>query len=365
MSAIHNFSPGPGALPEAVVKQIREAIGCIPGTRISLLGLSHRTPLFGSILEEAEANFRTLLKIPAEYHVLFLQGGSSLQFSMIPMALLRGRTEPAEYLNTGYWSGKAVKEAALEGPVRILWDGEAHDYHRLPAPTEYRASPKASYLHYISNETVEGLQYNYIPDSGGATLVCDMSSDFLSAPVPVERYGLIYAHAQKNLGPSGVTVVLIHRDLLARAPRGLPAMLDYRTHCEHHSNYNTPPVFAIYVVLLVTRWLLNDIGGLKAMRVINREKAARLYRLLDASGDFYRGRAARADRSIMNVSFTLPDAALQRRFVEEGEDAGLYGLQGHRSCGGIRASLYNGVTLQAVEALCGYMEDFHRQHATQ
>ena len=362
MTGIHNFSPGPGALADTVVAQAREAMGCIPGSRIPLLGLSHRTPLFAAILEEAEANFRALLDIPADYHVLFLQGGGSLQFSMVPMALLRGRAEAAEYLKTGYWSGKAIQEARLEGPVRVLWDGAAEGYRRLPTASEYAVGPRASYVHYVSNETVEGLRFGHVPDSGGAPLVCDMSSDFLSAPVAVARYGLIYAHAQKNLGPSGVTVVLIHRDLLARAPQGLPTLLDYRTHCEHRSNYNTPPVFAIYVVMLVTRWLLHDVGGLAAMQAINRAKAARLYEVLDASEGFYRGHAARADRSLMNVAFALPEAGLQRRFVEEAEARGLYGLQGHRSCGGIRASLYNGVSRESVAALCEYMEEFRQRH---
>ena len=240
MRTVYNFSPGPGALPDSVIRQTQEALHCVPGGHISLLGLNHRTSLFEHILEETGDNVRRLLHIPPEYHVLFLQGGSSLQFTMIPMAFLRGRTQPAEYFHTGYWSNKAIQEAAFEGPVRVVWSGTPAGVRRVPDAPEYHISPTASYFHYITNETVEGLQFDSVPECGQVPLVCDMSSDFLARSIPLERYGLIYAHAQKNLGPSGVTVVILHQDLLAKSSQGLPTMLDYRTHCEYRSNYNTP-----------------------------------------------------------------------------------------------------------------------------
>lgn len=356
-----NFSGGPGALPESVLLQVRQAVIEVPETGLSILGISHRSDWFASVIAELEGNIRKLLGLPGNYHVLFLQGGATQQFSMVPMTLLRGRTSPAEYLHTGYWSGKALVEARREGPVRELWSGESGGYRRLPDDDELPFSADAPYLHYISNETVEGLQFHRVPGRDDVPRVCDMSSDFLSQPCEAGRFSLIYAHAQKNIGPAGVTVVLIRDELLRDAPTDLPGFLDYHTHIKAHSIYNTPPVFAIYVVLLITRWLLDDIGGLEQIAAINRKKAGLLYRLLDGSDGFYRGRAQTKDRSLMNVTFDLPNADIEKRFIAEARTAGFSGLEGHRSTGGIRASIYNGLTLAATEELAGFMQDFRQK----
>lgn len=363
MIARHNFSAGPGALPESVLRETQAAIGLVPEAGLSLLGISHRSKWFGDVVAEAEDHFRALLGLPREYHVLFLQGGSTLQFSQIPITFLRGSLQPAEYLHTGYWSGKSIPEARREGPVRVLWSGEAQGFRRLPTDSELSYAPDAPYFHYVSNETVEGLQFHRVPGCEDVLRICDMSSDFLSRPVDATRFGLIYAHAQKNLGPSGVTVVVIHDDLVRRTPEGLPSMLDYRCHAAAHSIYNTPPVFAIYVTMLIARWLRRDIGGLAAMEAINRAKAAQLYAALDRSEGFYGGTVPVADRSLMNVVFHLPTPALDREFVREAEAVGLSGLEGHRTRGGIRASLYNAVAPAGVRELVAFMDDFRGRHA--
>jgi phosphoserine aminotransferase len=357
-----NFSAGPGALPESVLQTLQEAIHCVPQLGLSVLGVSHRSDWFADVVAQTEANIRTLLNLPERYHVLLLQGGSSLQFSMIPMLLLRGREQPAEYIDTGYWSAKAIPEARLEGPVNVLWSGKETGYTRLPQSSELNCSQQASYLHYISNETVEGLQFNYLPGHDSVPRICDMSSDFLSRPFDAEKFSLIYAHSQKNLGPAGVTLVVLEDSLLAHAPDDLHTILDYRPHAKAHSIYNTPPVFAIYALMLVTRWLLHEIGGIAKMGILNAQKANLLYRLLDASDGFYRVRARRADRSLMNVVFNLPSPLLERQFIQAADAAGLYGLAGHRTLGGIRVSLYNGVTQEAVCALCTFMESFRNSH---
>jgi phosphoserine aminotransferase len=355
-----NFSGGPGALPESVLRQAQQAVISVPEVGLSVLGISHRSDWFAAVVAEVEANIRHLLGLGTDSHVLLLQGGATQQFSMVPMTLLRGKAQAADYLHTGYWSGKALPEARREGPVRVIWSGEAEGFRRLPGDDELHFSPDAPYLHYISNETVEGLQFHRIPGRDDVPRICDMSSDFLSRPCDANQFALIYAHAQKNIGPAGVTVVVVKDQLLQDNPADLPGFLDYRTHVAAHSNFNTPPVFAIYVVLLVTRWLLAEVGGLEAMAAINRAKAALLYGALDGSDGFYRGRAAVADRSLMNVSFNLPTPELDRQFQEEARLAGLSGLGGHRAIGGIRASIYNALTLQAVERLVGFMEDFRK-----
>lgn len=356
-----NFSGGPGALLESVLRQVQQAIIGVPEVGLSILGISHRSDWFAAVVAEVEANIRTLLGLGTDTHVLLLQGGATQQFSMVPMTLLRGKAQAADYLHTGYWSGKSLPEARREGPVRVAWSGEAEGFNRLPGDDELSFSPDAPYLHYISNETVEGLQFHRIPGRDDVPRICDMSSDFLSRPCQAERFSLIYAHAQKNIGPAGVTVVVVKDQLLRDNPAELPGFLDYRSQVAAHSNFNTPPVFAIYVVLLVTRWLLAEIGGLEAMAGINRAKATLLYEALDESDGFYRGRAALADRSLMNVSFKLPTPALDWKFLEEARLAGLSGLGGHRAIGGIRASIYNALTLPAVERLVEFMADFRRQ----
>lgn len=355
-----NFSGGPGALPETVLQQVQQAISAVPEVGLSILGISHRSDWFAAVVQELEDNIRTLLGLSKGSHVLFLQGGATQQFSMIPMTLLRGKTSPAEYLHTGYWSGKALAEAKREGPIRVLWSGEANNFDRLPTDAELDYSPDAPYLHYISNETVEGLQFQRVLGRDDVPRVCDMSSDFLSRPCEADRYAMIYAHAQKNIGPAGVTVVLLRDEILKDAPEDMPGFLNYRSHIKAHSIYNTPPVFSIYVVLLVTRWLLNDMGGLGNMAALNSSKAELLYRTLDQSDNFYRGHANIADRSLMNVSFNLPSKDLEQRFLQESAAAGFSGLGGHRSIGGIRASLYNGLTLSAAEELAGFMAEFKK-----
>lgn len=353
-----NFSGGPGALPESVLLQIQHAMLEVPEVGLSILGISHRSDWFANVVTEVETNIRTLLGLSDNYHVLLLQGGATQQFSMVPMTLLRGKIHPAQYLHTGYWSGKALPEARREGPVDVAWSGEACGFSRLPGDDELTFSPEAPYLHYVTNETVEGLQFHRVLGRDDVPRICDMSSDFLSRPCEAERFSLIYAHAQKNIGPAGVTVVLLRDELLQDAPTNLPGFLDYRTQIQAHSNFNTPPVFAIYVILLVTRWLLKDIGGVARMDQINRDKAALLYQQLDASDGFYRGRAAPQDRSLMNVSFNLATPELDQQFLAAAQAAGFSGLAGHRAIGGVRASIYNALTLGAVEQLAGLMEDF-------
>lgn len=357
-----NFSGGPGALPETVLSQLSEEIIRVPELGISIMGISHRSDWFAQVVSEVENNIRNLLGLGDDYHILLLQGGATQQFSMVAMTLLRGKQAAADYLHSGYWSGKAIPEAKLEGPVRILWSGEASGFTRLPGDDELSFSADAPYLHYVSNETVEGLQFQRIIGRDDIPRICDMSSDFLSKPCEVERFSLIYAHAQKNIGPAGVTVVVVHKELIENAADGLPGFLDYRVQAKAHSNYNTPPVFAIYAVLLVTRWLLNDIGGLAKMDAINRQKAELLYGLIDQSEGFFRSRAAIADRSLMNVVFNLPSPELEKLFLAQSLTAGFSGLAGHRAIGGIRASIYNAVSLKAVEELAEFMHGFWRKN---
>jgi len=358
-----NFSGGPGALPQQVLLEASEAVIQAPGTNQSILGVSHRSDWFQDILKESEEHFRALLNIPPDYHILQLQGGSSLQFSMIPILLLRGKTKTAEYLKTGYWSAKSIPDAQREGKVRVLYDGESHSYSRLPFDGEVTHYPTAAYFHYVSNETVEGLQFHYLPGLKTVTRVCDMSSDFLSRPFNVLDYSLVYAHAQKNLGPAGLTLVILKNELLKQAPDNVHSMLDYKNHVAMNSVYNTPPVFAIYVSLLVARWLKNKIGGLEKIAVLNQRKAQALYGLIDLHPDFYQAHAAKKDRSLMNVTFHLPKPELEAIFLKEASDAGFYGLEGHRSMGGLRASLYNAVTQEDVAKLLEFMESFRKKHA--
>jgi len=363
MTAVHNFSGGPGALPEVVIEEASQALRRAPGSELGLLGISHRSDWFREVLDEAERNTRRLLGLSTDYAVLFLQGGGTLQFSMVPMLLLRGTTRSADYVHSGYWSAKSIPEARLEGRVRVVWSGADSGFTRLPGDEELELSAEAAYFHYVSNETVEGLQFQRVLGREDVLRVCDMSSDIMSRPVAIERFAIVYAHAQKNLGPSGVTLVILKKALLEAEHSPLPSMLDYRQHLEHGSIFNTPPVFAIYVTMLVTRWLLEEIGGLARMDAINREKAAALYQLIDQSDGFYRGHAEAGSRSLMNVVFALKTPELERAFLAEALRAGLHGLPGHRSLGGARASLYNAVSLESVHRLCELMHDFHKRNA--
>lgn len=353
-----NFSGGPGALPAVVLKAASQAIQALPETGVSVLGMSHRSAWFKSLLEQATANIRRVIDIPDQYHVLFLQGGSSLQFSMAPMNFARQSGAHADYVTSGYWSRKAVGEAKAVVDARVVWDGAATGFSTLPVWSVLRPSSGAAYFHYVSNETVEGLQFKEPPADFGCPLIVDMSSDFLSRRIDVSRYAMIYAHAQKNLGPAGVTVAIIHDDLVGRIPDGLPPMLDYRTHIKHQSNYNTPPVFSIYVLDQVTRWLMEDVGGIDAMQALNRRKADTLLACLQRNAAIVDLHAAPESRSMMNVAFTFKSPELNQRFIDEASASGFSGLGGHRSIGGLRASLYNAVSEAAVAQLAHLIDVF-------
>lgn len=360
MSRSRNFSAGPGALPDMVLAEAQQAIAELPGTGLSILGVSHRSTLFASMVHEAEALFAELLDLPKGYRVLFLQGGGSLQFSMVPMHLLRGcdAQHAADYVVTGYWSEKAIAAARVEGPVRVLYDGKATGYTRVPRNSELDFSKTAAYLHVVNNETVEGLQFHETLGLEGVPRICDMSSDFLSRPHPTQRYDLVYAHAQKNLGPAGVTVVVVKDDLWRDRGADLPELLTYRAHAEANSIYNTPPVFAIYVTLLVARWVKNVVGGVEAMAARNAKKAELLYGLLDRHPDVFVPHADVDSRSQMNVTFRLKDRSAEAGLIDAAERAGLVGIGGHRSIGGLRVSLYNAVEVDDVRALCSFLEEW-------
>jgi phosphoserine aminotransferase len=359
---VFNFSPGPAVLPISVLQEVQRDLLALPGVGMSVLEISHRGETFDKILAEAQDNLRKLLEIPSHYEILFLQGGALLQFSMVPMNLLRGQNKPADYIVTGSWGKKALQEATLEGAARAAWDGASTKYDHLPSADEIEFSPEAAYVHFTSNETIQGVQWPSDPPlsvhAASPPLVCDASSDFLSRPIPIERFGLIYACAQKNAGPAGVTVVIVRNDLLERCPKSLPGILNYRTLAENDSRYNTPPVFGIYVVMLVTRWLLGEIGGLARMAEINAAKAKLLYEVLDESQGFYAGHARPDCRSLMNVTFRLPDAETEKAFLRGAEERSLHQLKGHRSVGGIRASIYNAMPTEGVERLCDFMRQF-------
>jgi len=353
-----NFSPGPAVLPLEVLTQARDDLLALPGIGISPLEISHRSSWFDGVLAETEANLRRLLSLPDNYRVLFMQGGARLQFSLIPLNLLRGRTQPADYLVTGTWSQMAVPEARKEGQVRVVYDGQGAQFSRLPRPDEYFVGSDAAYAYYTSNETIQGVQFLSEPVAGDVPLICDASSDFLCRPLPMEKYALVYACAQKNLGPAGVTIVILRDDLLGRCADGLHTVLSYKQCAKEKSLLNTPPVFAVYIVLLVTRWLLDRVGGLAAMEALNRQKANLLYTLIDQSQGFYQGHAEPGSRSLMNVTFRLPDEATQTAFLAGARERGLAELKGHRSVGGIRASIYNAMPLEGVWALADYLREF-------
>jgi len=356
---VWNFSAGPATLPAHVLETARDQMLSFDGAGMSVLEMSHRSKWFEDIIGEAEANLRELLAIPPDYRVLFMQGGASLQFSMVPMNLLRPSSSPADYVVSGSWAKKAVAEARREGDVRIAWDGSDGGFSTLPDLRELDVSGDAAYLHVTSNETIQGIEFppGFEPESG-PPLICDASSDFLSRPLPVSRYGMLYAGAQKNAGPAGLTVAILHGDLLERIPDGLHTMLDYRTFSENRSLYNTPPAFAIYVLMLVTRWLRVEVGGLDDMHALNLEKSALLYSVIEESDGFYRGHADPAFRSAMNITWRLPSEELEKRFVDGAKAAGLLELKGHRSVGGCRASIYNAMPIEGVRVLRSFMEDF-------
>jgi phosphoserine aminotransferase len=360
----YNFSAGPAVLPEAVLAQAQRDMLALPGAKASILEISHRSPTFKEIIDAAEANIRKLLGISDDYAVLFLQGGGRLLFSMIPMNLMTKDNPSADYILTGTWGKAAIKEAKKEGQTRVAWDGADAKYTSTPADGELKLDPNAAYVHYTCNETIEGVQFPTEPQTGDVPLVCDASSDFMHKPIPVDRYGMIYACAQKNLGPAGVSIVVIRKDLLARSSDELGAYLNFKLHADEGSLMNTAPTFAIYVVRLVTDWLVNEIGGLDKMYEINKSKAKMLYEVIDASPGFYEGHARGDCRSVMNVSYRLPSEDLTKEFLKQAEAQDLTALAGHRSVGGCRASIYNAMPVAGVEALRDFMIAFRDKHAS-
>jgi phosphoserine aminotransferase len=354
---IFNFSAGPAVLPVSVLEEARRDLVALPGVGMSILEISHRSKTFEAILAQTEADIRTLGHVPSSHKVLLLQGGASLQFSMVPMNLLTPGTT-ADYIVTGGWAQKAVKEAQRVGPVNVAATTEADNFSRLPRQDELTLTPNAAYVHFTSNNTLYGTQWREEPAVGSVPLVADTSSDMFSRPIDISKYGLVYAGAQKNLGPSGVTLVIIREDLLARSSKSLPTMLNYAVHVENGSMYNTPNTFGIYLMGLVLKWALAQ-GGLAEIARRNERKAAKLYAEIDRTG-FYRGTAAKEARSLMNVTFRLPTEELDNAFVKESTAAGLDGLKGHRSVGGMRASIYNAFPEEGVDALVEFMREFER-----
>jgi phosphoserine aminotransferase len=356
---VFNFSAGPAVLPIPVLEEAQRDLVSLPGVGMSVLEISHRSKTFEGILAKAEQDLRTLGGVPSNYKVLFLQGGASLQFSMVPLNLLTpGGT--ADYIVTGGWAQKAVKEAQRVGTVNIAASTEKENFARIPRQDEIKLTPGAAYVHITTNNTLFGTEWAREPQVGDTPLVADTSSDMFSRPIDVASYGLIYAGAQKNLGPSGVTLVIIREDLLARSSKSLHTMLNYAVHAENGSMYNTPPCFGIYLMGLVMKWALAQ-GGLQEMAKRNERKAAKLYAEIDRSG-YYRGTADKASRSRMNITFRLPSEELENKFVKDSTAAGLDGLKGHRSVGGMRASIYNAFPEEGVDALVQFMQEFEKKN---
>jgi phosphoserine aminotransferase len=356
---IYNFSSGPAVLPVPVLEQAQRDLIALPGVGMSVMEISHRSSTFEGIIAKAEADLRRLAGVPDEYKILFLQGGATLQFSMVPLNLLtEGRT--ADYIMTGSWADKAVKEARRVGSVHETGSTADTNYNRIPTDAELEFTPGAAYVHMTANNTIEGTEWHRLPPVGDVPLVSDASSDIFSGPIDITKYGLVYAGAQKNLGPSGVTVVIIRQDLLERSSKSLHTMLNYAVHAENGSLYNTPPAFGVYVLGLVLEWLIGQ-GGLPAIAAINQRKAGKLYAELDRTG-FWRPTAEKASRSLMNVTFRLATEDLEKAFIKESTAAGFDGLKGHRSVGGMRASIYNAFPEQGVDELVAFMREFERKN---
>ncbi len=358
MTRKYNFCAGPAALPESVLEQAKAELSDWQGRGLSVMEMSHRSKEFVEIAAKAEQNFRDLLNISDDYAVLFLQGGASQQFSAVPLNLL-GEGGVADYVNTGQWSTKAIKEAKRYGKVNVVATAEDTNFSTIPAFDTWKLSDNAAYLHYTPNETIGGVEFLWTPKVN-APLVADMSSTILSRPIDVSEFGLIYAGAQKNIGPAGLTIVIVRKDLLGKSQAICPTMLDYKTAADNDSMYNTPPTFAWYLAGLVFEWL-KRIGGLPQMERINRRKAEKLYGYIDNSG-FYRNPVEKQSRSSMNIPFVLPDEALDKNFLAGADEAGLLNLAGHRSVGGMRASIYNAVPEAAVDVLINYMKHFATRH---
>lgn len=357
---IYNFSAGPAILPEEVLREAQEDMLSYKGTGMNVMEMSHRGKVYDGIFKGAEADLRKLLNISDDYAILFLQGGATLQFSMVPLNLMPPKNK-ADYIVTGTWAKKAVKEAKRVGTVNIAGSTEAEKFVRLPKQEELKLDPDASYVHYTSNNTIFGTQYKTEPKVGSVPLVCDTSSDMLHKKIDVNKYALIYAGAQKNMGPAGVALVIIRKDMLERSSDSLHTYLNYKVHVEGESLYNTPATYSVYIMGLVYKWLLN-LGGLDKMYEINKEKAAILYDYIDGSDGYYKGTVVKEDRSLMNVTYRLPSEELEKKFIAEASEKGFSGLKGHRSVGGIRASIYNAFPTKGVAALVEFMKDFKKNN---
>lgn len=359
MERIYNFSAGPAILPQEVLEQARDEMLNWQGCGMSVMEMSHRGKEFMGIAAQAEADLRELMAIPANYKVLFLQGGASSQFAMVPMNLLRGKTA-ADYVNTGVWSEKAIQEAERYCTVNVAASSEDRKFSYAPTQEQWRLSKDAAYVHYTPNETIGGVEFHWVPETGDVPLVADMSSNILSRPIDVTKFGLIYAGAQKNIGPAGLTIVIVREDLIGHTVAGTPTMFDYKIHADNDSMYNTPPTYGMYIAGLVFKWLKRN-GGLAEMERHNVAKAGLLYDYLDST-DFYRCPTARENRSLMNVPFTLKDAALDEEFLRQAKARGLVQLKGHRLLGGMRASIYNAMPMEGVKALVDFMRHFEGAH---
>lgn len=360
MGRVFNFSAGPAMVPEEVLKQAAEEMLDWQGSGMCVMEMSHRDKEFMSIAAQAEKDLRELMSIPANYKVMFLQGGASSQFAMVPINLLRGKKK-ADYFLTGAWSEKAIQEAARYCEVNTVCSSKATNYNHVPAASDWKFSPDAAYVHYVSNETIHGVEFPVVPDVGNIPLVVDMSSTILSRPVDVSKFGVIYAGAQKNIGPAGLTVAIVREDLIGQTLPGMPVMFDYKIHADNESMYNTPPTYSWYIAGLVFQWMKRK-GGLAAIGEMNQAKAKTLYSAIDGSAGFYKNPVAYGDRSWMNVPFTLVDAKLDDAFLKEAKKAGLVSLKGHRSIGGMRASIYNAMPQSGVDALVSFMKDFAKRN---
>lgn len=363
---IYNFSAGPAILPEEVLLEAQKELFSLPGVGMSILEISHRSKTFDAILAEAKAGIKKLLEVPDNYEILFLQGGASLQFSMIPLNLMPPKNK-ADYISTGSWSKKAIKEAKRVGTVNVAatteeGEGDNKYFKRIPKQSELKLDPEAAYVHFTSNNTIYGTQFHTEPEVGNVPLICDASSDILHKKIDVSKYALIYAGAQKNIGPSGVVLVIIRKDMLERCQDSLHTMLNYKIQADNDSMYNTPNTFGIYIIKLVTKHLLN-LGGLDKMYEINKAKAKLLYDAIDNSGGFFKGHAEKESRSLMNITFNLATPELEKKLIEEATKAGFSGLKGHRSVGGLRASIYNAFPTKGVEALVVFMNDFQKRNS--
>ena len=354
------FNPGPAMLPEPVLESTSKAVLNFANTGMSIMEVSHRAKEFDALLEDTEKRLHKIMGIPDTYKVLFLQGGATLQFSMVPINLLPAG-KIADYIDTGYFASRAIKEAKLIGKVNVVASTKEINYTRLPAANEIKLTKDAVYCHITSNNTIYGTQWQTFPETGNVPLVADMSSDILSRKIDVSKFGVIYAGAQKNMGPAGVTCVIIRKDLVGKAPANTPSMLDYKLHVENNSSYNTCPVTSIFVVHEVMKWI-EDQGGVAKIEEINNEKAKLIYDILD-SGDYYKGHAEKGSRSKMNLTFRLPSEALEEKFASEASKRGLKGLKGHRSVGGIRASMYNAVPLAGAQKLAEFMKEFKKNNS--